>query len=889
MTTFDAGSSDRLIDLEARVADLEIFRLAAETSLRRVGLWRDPMPIAPPPVVIEREVAAPVPPPISRPIAPPTAPPTERSMLVDTPAVAATRVEAARRIVQPKAPKPLDAFSIERLIGGRWLAAAGALIVVIGVALFLKLAYDLGWFGGLGPAARCMIAGGFGIALLGAGEIMRRRINAFAAVGMFAAGLGTCYATTLAAYMTFGLVGPTGAMALLVACVAIGVAIGASTNLAAVAALALIGGYMAPLFLWDAPASTWFMPAYLLMLLAVALVLSAWKSLRFPWFSLLRTLAWWGTLLFGVIWTMSTGASEWTIALPFLALVWGATHAERFFSARRADAAATPSSDRVTFSDARLMAGSLSTTAWCALLAIIVLEETKIAPTWWVTAALGAVTLALAIRIAGRARGVLEPPKTMVGRLGAGMTIQSGALVIATIALAFSGWIQIAAGLALGVAAVAAGRWVRSIALDLYGMAVLAFASVSLAANLDEYRTLERVVEVGWIVLRGDEWSWRIALTAGAWMLCAFMMLIRNTHRVPVHAIVSACAGVIGFMLVFVGPGAEIASLAVYWGALAAGLMIAAPVARRLGLVWIGRAVLVVTIGATMRTMWESALTPGRATTWGLVWSGWSIPWLTVAACAFISAWRAMSEKHEGARPLAVVSTFTGMIALVLMPAHPDSAAASLSVYWGLLALAAAMTPIAWRSLMLREASAVLLMQAIVAWLVAHPFTTWNESTAMLGLHEGLLLALGLACAAQLSARRLAAVLNAGAIAIRVGWVVSGLLVFVSTSLEVARASASLAGDGAAQRAAVSIYWGVFSIGLLLAGYLRRSAPTRYVGLALINIAAAKVVFVDLVGVPPAWRIASFIGLGLLMIGTAAGYARLAGRGAAAPSEGSAQ
>lgn len=56
--------------------------------------------------------------------------------------------------------------------------------------------------------------------------------------------------------------------------------------------------------------------------------------------------------------------------------------------------------------------------------------------------------------------------------------------------------------------------------------------------------------------------------------------------------------------------------------------------------------------------------------------------------------------------------------------------------------------------------------------------------------------------------------------------------------------------------------------------------PLRWTGLALLAVATAKAVILDLAGVDPAWRVASFLGLGLLMIGVGTWYLRAVARAA---------
>jgi uncharacterized membrane protein len=100
-------------------------------------------------------------------------------------------------------------------------------------------------------------------------------------------------------------------------------------------------------------------------------------------------------------------------------------------------------------------------------------------------------------------------------------------------------------------------------------------------------------------------------------------------------------------------------------------------------------------------------------------------------------------------------------------------------------------------------------------------------------------------------------------------------IVFTSTSLEVARIAANLAEEPRVRAAAVSIWWGIFAVLMIAAGFWRRITPARHVGLGLLAIAMGKAVILDLQGVPQLWRIASFIGLGLLMLGVAVVYSRV--------------
>lgn len=82
----------------------------------------------------------------------------------------------------------------------------------------------------------------------------------------------------------------------------------------------------------------------------------------------------------------------------------------------------------------------------------------------------------------------------------------------------------------------------------------------------------------------------------------------------------------------------------------------------------------------------------------------------------------------------------------------------------------------------------------------------------------------------------------------------------------------------AAAFAAISILWGVWSAGYLVAGFLAERALARRAAIALFFLAACKVVLFDLQNASTPYRIASFLGVGLLLVGASYLYHRLAKR-----------
>ena len=223
-----------------------------------------------------------------------------------------------------------EPFSMEKLIGGKLFAIVGAIIVVIGVGMGIKLMADMGLLR-VSPLGRCLMAAGFGFALIGLGELARRKINVMASVGVSAAGVAVVYAAAFAAYGWFNLVGPAVAFVLLVGASLLGMGVALRAKSIAVAALALVAAYVTPLVIGSSGASPMVMPSYLLALLALGLVLAAWKP---DPFRMLRQFVWWGTVLVGSLWMVKTDWAQTWIILVFLGMVWLAIHAALWIGSR---------------------------------------------------------------------------------------------------------------------------------------------------------------------------------------------------------------------------------------------------------------------------------------------------------------------------------------------------------------------------------------------------------------------------------------------------------------------------------------------------------------------------------------------------------------------------
>ena len=107
------------------------------------------------------------------------------------------------------------------------------------------------------------------------------------------------------------------------------------------------------------------------------------------------------------------------------------------------------------------------------------------------------------------------------------------------------------------------------------------------------------------------------------------------------------------------------------------------------------------------------------------------------------------------------------------------------------------------------------------------------------------------------------------------------ILTLLAVSLEIDRffegpgAAGLFTDPRLAKQVAFSIAWSLFAVGSVAGGFGIRLASLRYFGLTLLAVTLLKVVTVDLSQISTGYRILSFLGLGLLMLGTSVLYGKL--------------
>ena len=833
-----------------------------------------------------------------------------------------TRHDAAQRSEDPpsntpaagtarRQPNRIAAPAIEQLLGGRVFAAVGALVVIAGLGFAARLAWNAGLLR-LSDAEKCLATAGVGAVLLAAGEIVRRRLGHRSASGVFAAGLGALYTAAWAAFGLYGLIGPGLSLALMAAVTIAGLAIAVHARSVAVAVLALLGAYAAPVLARSEDPAMWTLPLYLCAVTFAGLALSAWRER----YRVLRAVCWWPLLLLGTIWMAGQYNEMPPLALAFAAAVWGLFHAELVLSIRRRETEAGPIDDRdadepapslapAGRSFARAITSSVSTTAWSALWAGLAFGAMNTDLQWMGPAGFVAATALLAFAISGHFRWLSDAPRSERERAGVALLIMSGGLLLAAVAVGLSDWTQSLVAIALACSASLIGRHIGSRGIVVYGAVTLALASLRVyiidqaSASTASTQTLE---------LAGLAFTWWSALaaaTAAAWWLTAACAdsttakaKARNkaiTETEPRHdrsprpwpiALASIAALTTGMI-----PAHTLSQLhgsIVWW--LAAGFAIATvSMARARG----ARLVIGGIIGeALIALAWIGAFFGGwheqqDVTVAGLAFGPLAAAFSIVALSLLLRA--EMRSRAEPFRdhPTTPFLASAGFVTLALIPLNTHAEPSSIA--WTLIAMTAAAFA-AWPTrprLRLDAGALVLSVGALAVWVIAFVVPGWDALETVPLAHPGLWAALSLvavwsaAAAAPDLARRLIPGIDParfthtaeGTNAVLA--VAATLLALTATSFEIARVASATIDAQAAERGALSIWWGIFGIGVLAIGAVRRIAPARYGGLALLAIATVKAVLFDLASAGDAVRVASFIVLGVLLLGVSAGYLRV--------------
>ena len=267
--------------LQTKIAQLkvQVEKLADEVAqFQRQGI----APVEETPIPAAEPLAAVVPEEVVMAVEPETPSPAEK------PSSNWSQKRAAIEI--PGTPKR----DMEQTLASRWFVWIGGAAIAIGGLLFVKYAYDNQL---ISPALQIILGLLLGAALVAAGEYVRRksavRKSDYVPAALSAGGLVTAFGSIFAAYASYELISPTLAFGGL-AVVAIGALALSRLQGPLIAALGLIGSYAIPLMVRTEHPSAWSFFPYLLIILAAS-------------FATLRGRNWWW-LGFAAI----AGSAAWT-------------------------------------------------------------------------------------------------------------------------------------------------------------------------------------------------------------------------------------------------------------------------------------------------------------------------------------------------------------------------------------------------------------------------------------------------------------------------------------------------------------------------------------------------------------------------------------------------
>jgi uncharacterized membrane protein len=782
---------------------------------------------------------------------------------------------------------------LEESLTSRWLVWLGAVTIALGSIFLVMYSIERGW---LGPAVRVALGFAFGVVLLLAGEWLRQRPlqRAIAAVrpnyvppAITSAGLFSAFASVYAAFQLYHLIGPVTAFLALAALAALGIALSILQG-GMVAVLGLLGGFVTP---WLVPAeqpSAWGLFAYLLFIVVAAL-------------AVVRYMAWWwlgwAALAGAALWTLLWVAGLWapSDADPigiFLILLYGLFLLVRHgrgatieLATWRKGLLGLPAPEVLAWGAALVVAGlvfvlirmdAYGATSWLvlaafavstmivgyreavfdALVLIAALLAVAVMAVWHLPAIIdaGAPLYTIGGRPFGRAPGPIVPPALVpfvAVSLVAAALFGLGGFVALWRVRRPGLWALASAATPLALIAVAYWR-VTAFAVDLkWAAAALALAGAGLAAaavvrRRDRGGRLDLVLGTyAAATVAATSFAATMALEQ-AWLTVALALQlpalawIHGRLGVPqLRPVAALIAGVVLVRLVFnvhivdypVGDLAGANWVLYGYGLPALAFFFAARGFRRRGddlLVTVLEggclAFATLLVSFEIRTLVEGRL---DSPDYGLLEQSLnSVAWLSMAYLVWIYAQR-----------------------------DPRS----VRVF-------------GWRILAGLGAAQVVLLQL----LVTNPL--W--SGAAVGAFPVVNLLFIAYAVPALFAHRFAAILRAeGHLRLaRAGGILCLVLIWTYLSLEVRHAFQgpvlTLGPLGDAELYVYSAVWLGLALALLGIGILREVASLRYASLALLMVTVAKVFLVDMSELTGLYRVASFMGLGLILVGIGYLYQR---------------
>lgn len=777
---------------------------------------------------------------------------------------------------------PVEAKSLEESLTSRWLVWVGALAIALSGTFLVRYAIERGL---LGPAARVSLGFALGVALIVFGEWLRRRPleRVIAAIrtnhvppALTASGLFIAFASIYAAYALYGLLSPFVAFGGLALVAFLGVGLSLLQG-RFVALMGLLGAFTAPALIVTPDPSAWNLFFYLLVVEFACLAVARTQSW---WWLALSTLA--GAVLWPFLWMVG---SRWTAAdgLPlglFLLLTAGG-----FFAMRRGLPEPEGRDDWIG------QVRNFDMPEWVVWVAACAVAFVQFIVVNWSGYAPAALVLS----------GLLAALYIFMGRRSA--VFDSLPVVAATMALA------IAVSMPGPRDAISALEHVRTdvVSFQLFETTLVSFGVLFAVAGFvvlwgAKRPALWAFVSAAMPVLLLTIAYWRMTALRvdGSWAVLALALAGLSAlaaERIERYRIARGLENALAFYAAAVVALVSLAAAMMVREAwLTVALAIQVP-----ALAWIGKrirvgsiqviaAIVVVAVLVRLVLNYNVFFYPlgaNPALSWVLY--GYGVP-----ALAFYAAARMFRDGGD-TRLIALLeaASLAFGVLLVSLEIRLFVAGAIDAPHYGLLE--ESLHSIAWMSIAAALAAytrrnantvlstgALILAAAAAGQIVLLQLLTFNpiltgENVGNWPVLNVLLLAYAVPA---LFAFRFGAALEGTrfADAGRAAGVLGFVLVFAYVSLETTRAFEGPMFDwphhGDAELYAYSIVWLVYAVILLALGIALAKSLLRYASLAVLIVTVLKVFLIDMAGLTGLYRVGSFLGLGLSLIGIGYIYQR---------------
>ncbi len=183
--------------------------------------------------------------PMPQPTPLPTTPPPPLKAAPAAPAQKVVSVPAAGALPPKERPARVEEREWEQILGGSWLARIGVLALVIGIAFFLKFAFDNEWIGPTGQVILGIVAG---LVMLGLGYYWQKRYPILTQV-LSGGGIAVLYLSIFASFAIYDLVHIYVAIVFLLLVSAASALLALYYNSMSLAIIGILGAFGAPFIL----------------------------------------------------------------------------------------------------------------------------------------------------------------------------------------------------------------------------------------------------------------------------------------------------------------------------------------------------------------------------------------------------------------------------------------------------------------------------------------------------------------------------------------------------------------------------------------------------------------------------------------------------------------